>query len=226
MLQQTQVDRVVSYYRAFLKEFPTPRSLARSPLADVLRSWQGLGYNRRAKMLHDAAKVILSRHAGRVPRSYDELIELPGIGEYTAKAIRVFAFNDPEVLIETNVRTVFLHHFFPKKKKVEDAKLFPYMEIALDREHPRQWYSALMDYGTHLKKTLPNPSRRSAHHTKQKPFKGSDRQIRGAILRALSSRRQKITALPFPTDRLAVQIQKLLREGLIVRRGRRFFLPD
>ena len=216
MLQQTQVDRVIPFYRNFLKRFPTAQSLAKAPLADVLRAWQGLGYNRRAKMLHEAAKAITSLYHGRFPRAYDELRTLPGVGDYTAKAVRVFAFNEPEILIETNVRTVFIHHFFPRKKQVSDKELISYMIHSLDKKNPREWYSALMDYGTYIKSTMPNPSRRSKHHTKQKPFKGSDREIRGAILReSLKVGRLNLAPLPFDKARVREQLAKLKAEGLI-----------
>jgi A/G-specific adenine glycosylase len=136
--------------------------------------------------LHEAAKAIVKEHAGKVPSSRSELVELPGVGAYTASAVRTFAWNDPDIFIETNIRTVFIHFFFPHSKKIFDAHILPYLEKTLDRKNPREWYFALMDYGAHLKKTEGNASRRSAHHSKQKPFKGSDREVRGAILKALS----------------------------------------
>lgn len=187
MLQQTQVERVIPKYKEFLKVFPNVSVLARSPLSDVLRVWSGLGYNRRAKYLHDAAKQIVLSFPGRtkiVHMTYAELRELPGVGDYTAKAIRVFAYNEPEVLIETNVRTVFLHHFFPRSKNVPDSKIGRYIALSIKGQDPRTFYSALMDYGSHLKQLHPNPSRRSKHHVKQSKFEGSLRQVRGAILKA------------------------------------------
>lgn len=213
MLQQTQVDRVIPYYRAFLKKFPTLTRLAEAPLSDVLLLWQGLGYNRRAKMLHETAKKIIKTH-NRFPREYQNLIALPGVGEYTAKAIRVFAFNETEVMIETNIRTVFLHHFFPNKKNVTDNQLLPLIEKTLDRKNSREWYASLMDYGSHLKKLHPNPSRKSKHHQKQKPFKGSDREIRGAILRVHLSGGNSME-LPFSKRRIQAQLKALREEGLI-----------
>lgn len=229
MLQQTQADRVVPYFTHFIKRFPTVAALARAPLSDVLRLWQGLGYNRRAKMLHDAAKAIVLKHNGNVPRDYSELNALPGVGPYTAGAIRAFAWNEPGVLIETNIRAAYIHHFFPKKKNVSDKKLLPYMDAATDTKNPREWFSALMDYGSHLKKTVPNPSRKSTHHTKQKPFKGSDREIRGAILKILAEgtkARSTLLRLPFDTARTNTQLEKLCQESLVVRRGTTFSLPD
>lgn len=189
MLQQTQVHRVVPYYERFIVHFPTPEALATAPLSDVLALWSGLGYNRRAKYLHAAASqfsVLCSRD--RETMVYEDLRRLPGVGEYTAKAVRVFAFGEPEVLIETNVRAVFIHHFFPRSRSVSDAKLLPLIGEAVAHLPrgigPREWYAALMDYGTHLKATRPNPSRKSKHHARQSKFEGSLRQVRGAILRA------------------------------------------
>lgn len=203
MLQQTQVDRVVPKYNAFIKAFPSARALAKAPLTKVLRLWSGLGYNRRAKYLHQAAKVF---------KTGVELEELPGVGPYTARAVRVFAFNKPEVLIETNIRAVFLHHLFPKATKVPDAKLLPLIAKVLDHKNPHMWYAALMDYGSYLKQKYPNPSRRSKHHAQQKAFKGSDREVRGAILRAhLVGKR--VTG--FDPKRVSALRKKLKQEGLI-----------
>lgn len=215
MLQQTQVDRVIPYYGVFLKKFPTVQALAKAPLGDVLRAWQGLGYNHRAKHLHEAAKVTMINHSGRLPREYEELVALPGVGDYTAKAVRVFAFNEPEVMIETNIRAAYIHHFFPRSRSVSDKKLLPLVKSSLG-QHPDvdQWYAALMDYGSSLKKQVPNPSRKSAHHIQQKPFKGSDREIRGAILRAMLSG-ENILSLPFQKGRIRRQYVALKREGLL-----------
>ena len=213
-----------------MRQFPTIRKLAQTPLSKVLKAWQGLGYNRRAKYLHEAANAIVAKHGGKLPRSHAELVALPGIGAYTASAIRAFAWNESDVFIETNIRTVFLHHFFPRSRKVPDSKILPLIEEAIDRTNPRTWYSALMDYGSYLKQTEGNSSRRSAHHTKQKPFKGSDREIRGAILKALlekpQTRIQLFRALPFPAARVKKQLAVLVREGMVVSQKGRITLPD
>jgi A/G-specific adenine glycosylase len=217
MLQQTQVERVIPFYAEFTRRFPDIRALARAPLSEVLRAWQGLGYNRRAKMLHDAAKEIITKHKGKLPKEKSTLIALPGVGEYTASAVRVFAFNEPEILLETNIRTVYLHHFFPKKKKVHDRQILELTGVPKGVS-PREWHAALMDYGAYLKKTYPNPSRRSMHHAKQKPFKGSDREVRGAIIKLLSKRprtRRVIYELGFSPARLRTQLNTLREEGLI-----------
>ena len=213
MLQQTQVDRVIPYYRNFMKKYPTAKALASTSLAAVLTEWSGLGYNRRAKFLFQAA--VEAEKNGGIPREYDALRALPGIGDYTAKAVRVFAFNEPEALIETNVRAVFIHHFFPRTKKVEDKKLLPIIEKALKGQSPREWYAALMDYGSHLKRLHPNPSRRSKHHTKQAKFEGSLRQVRGAILKAHTNGASLAGVRRKHAEQFEQAFQSLVRDGLM-----------
>lgn len=185
MLQQTQVDRVVPKYKLFLKKFPTAQALAKASLSEVLLVWSGLGYNRRAKMLHHAAKALV--RLGQFPRTVEEIEKLPGVGPYTARAVAIFAFNTPEVCIETNIRTVFTHLYFPKKKLVSDKEIFPYIErdLRLSNIEPRYFYAALMDYGSYLKKNGVRINHKSAHYTKQSKFEGSARQARAARLRAL-----------------------------------------
>lgn len=229
MLQQTQVDRVIPYYKNFLKKFPTVKALASAPLGEVLRAWSGLGYNRRAKMLHDAAKKITIY--GNFPTDYKTLVSLPGVGEYTARAVRVFAFNQPEFLVETNIRTVFIHHFFSRiKREISDQEIVPYMELCSNAiKNPREWYAALMDYGAYLKKTHGNISRRSKTYAKQKPLKGSDREIRGVILKALqqsSHTLQALQKLPFEKNRLKKHLSKLVDEQLIIKIQSRYSLPE
>jgi len=194
MLQQTQVSRVIEKYKEFLIRFPNARRLAEAPLSDVLRAWSGLGYNRRAKYLKAAAEVIVRGYGGRVPKASIVLRTIPGIGPYTASAVRVFAFNEPDVLIETNVRAAFIHYFFgdtsilsgrPKLMGVTDKQLLPFIENAAECQDPRTWQWALMDYGVYIKKLHGNPARRSAHYTRQSKFEGSLRQVRGEILRQL-----------------------------------------
>jgi A/G-specific adenine glycosylase len=225
MLQQTQTDRVVGVYRAFLKRFPTVGSLARATSRDVLAAWQGLGYNRRAVALQKAAHAIVERHNGRVPSDPDALNALPGIGPYTAAAVAAFAFDRPVVMIETNIRTVLIHHFFPGRNKVDDRELLPILAAALDK-HPRTWYSALMDYGASLKKRLPNPSRRSAHHKPQSTFAGSNRQVRGMVVRLLLERSMTVAQLRseehVDAAILRTVLRQLVHERLIGKRGDRY----
>lgn len=193
MLQQTQVDRVVPYFTKWMKRFPTVRSLAKAPLADVLKEWSGLGYNRRAKLLRECAKEIVEKHDGKVPKDFAALVSLPAIGPYTASAVRVFAFNEPDVLIETNIRTTFFYHFpvFHTSDgrhtdgTVRDSEILRVAKKAAKDQDPGTWHAALMDYGAYLKRNGIKLNRKSAHYARQSKFEGSTRQARGAILRKL-----------------------------------------
>lgn len=231
MLQQTQVDRVAPKFHLFLKLFPNVTALANAPLGRVLRAWQGLGYNRRAKMLHQCAKQIVEKYNGVFPKTYEGLVALPGIGPYTAGAVVAFAYNEAVPIIETNIRTVYLHHFFFDATDVDDREIVRCIVRTLDTKKPRAWYYALMDYGAYLKKTLGNQNTRSKHYTKQSKFEGSDRQIRGAILRILTE--HKKTRMQFHSDlkqfedvRIDAQLEKLEREGIIVKKRMSYSLPD
>jgi A/G-specific adenine glycosylase len=222
MLQQTPVDRVIEKYEQFITKFPTIFSLASAPLEKVLKTWLGLGYNRRAIALKKSAEVVMEKFEGKLPESEKEVLTLPGVGKYTAAAISVFAFNRPVILLETNVRTVFIHFFFSDRTTVTDQEIIPFIEKTLDRSNPRQWYNALMDYGVMLKKTMPNPGRKSAHYTRQSRFEGSDRQIRGAILRALAVGKIKsvteiIRLLESDPHRIKRILFQLQEEGFVKR---------
>lgn len=196
MLQQTQVSRVDGRWQKWLERFPTVDALAAAAPSDVLEEWQGLGYNRRALSVHRAAQAI-SEAGGVFPQDQKELVKLPGIGPATAAGIRAFAFNLHGVYLETNVRTVFLHELYPQAEGVPDSELIPLVELTCPRSTtgaldaavgeltPRSWYYALLDYGAYLKKTMPNPSRRSKSHVKQTRFEGSHRQKRAELLRVL-----------------------------------------
>lgn len=186
MLQQTQVDRVVPKFEAFVERFPDVETLASASLAEVLALWNGLGYNRRAKFLHEAAKMILADYGGIFPDALEQLVRLPGVGPNTAGAILAYAFNQPSIFIETNVRTVYFTHFFEGAEKVTDAQLREVVGETIDREHPREFYQALMDYGTWLKRQGGGRLMQSHHYKKQSPLKGSVREVRGEIIRRLA----------------------------------------
>jgi len=226
MLQQTQVSRVTPKFEMFIKLFPDIHSLAEAELADVLIAWSGLGYNRRAKFLYHTARIVVTEYNGQLPKSQAGLVALPGIGVNTAAAILAYSYNEPVIFIETNIRTVFLHHFFPLEDKVADSRLIPYIEATLDKDSPRQWYYALMDYGSCLKKTVKNPSTRSKHFTKQSPFQGSLRQIRGQVIKLLASGTQTETGIKdrITDQRLPVVLEQLETEGLIGKRGATYYL--
>lgn len=187
MLQQTQTLRVLPKYEAWLNQFPTAESLASASLSEVLAAWSGLGYNRRARFLQQSCQTVCTEYNGIFPKTAEELERLPGIGPYTARAVAAFAFNSPEVFVETNIRSVFIFFFFKHAvEKVSDKEILPLVDETLYKENPRIWYYALMDYGAELKKKVKNPSRKSAGYAKQSKFEGSLRQARGAVLRQLT----------------------------------------
>jgi A/G-specific adenine glycosylase len=223
MLQQTQTYRVEPKYRAFIDAFPDLESLASASLRDVLVMWQGLGYNRRGKFLHQAAQRIMQEFGGNIPQDPERLVILPGIGKNTAGSISAFAFNKPTIFIETNIRAVFIHSFFKDQEAVPDNLILSLVEQTVDQDNPREWYYALMDYGVHLKKMFPNPSRRSKHHAVQSKFEGSDRQIRGAIIRALVKHpalsESQLSVLCKNDARVSAIIAQLEQEQLIERKN-------
>ena len=223
MLQQTQVDRVIPFYTRFIKKFPTAQALSQAKLPEVLALWQGLGYNRRAKYLHEAAKVLAKeKFVGQ---------KLPGVGPYTRGAVLAFALNKPEVFIETNIRTVLFHHLgntMLYHSKISDAQLLPVVEelLAQSTMEPRDFYAALMDYGSYLKRQGIRLNTKSKHYVKQSTFKGSARQLRGAILRELlaapatpSSLQKKI---PRSAGEIERELNRLRQEGLVAAQAGRF----
>lgn len=182
MLQQTQVDRVIPKFTSFLKAFPSPARLAGASTHTLLSEWKGLGYNRRALYLQRAAHEIVNRHKGIVPRDPKLIEDLPGVGHYTARAVAAFAFNSPEVFIETNIRRVFIHFFFAGRDKISDDEVVPWVKKALWITDPRRWYGALMDYGALAMRDTPNPNTRSRQYVRQSRFEGSRRHTRATIL--------------------------------------------
>jgi A/G-specific adenine glycosylase len=230
MLQQTQVDRVIEKFREFLAAFPDFASLAAAPLPKLLKLWSGMGYNRRALALKKLAQKVVEEHRGRLPSEPEGLLTLPGIGPYTAGAIAAFAFNKPVVFLDTNVRRVFIHEFFGDREGVHDDELRPLIERTLDRGNSCRWYNALMDYGTLLKQEHGNPNRRSAHYSRQSPFENSNRQVRGAILKALVQGRPLTGAViirktGLDADRVRKNLEALSREGFLAKREGRYRIP-
>lgn len=185
MLQQTQVDRVMKMFPKFIRAFPSLRALARGTRAQVLLAWQGLGYNRRALYAHKTAQILVKKYKGIIPADTTLLETLPGIGKNTAASICAFAFDKPVVFIETNIRTVFLFHFFRSKKNVSDDEILKLVKKTLPLKNIREWYWALMDYGSYIKKEYGNQNKRSKQYNKQTPFEGSRRQLRGKIIQLL-----------------------------------------
>lgn len=230
MLQQTQVARVQQKFVSFIRRFPTIQKLAAAPLGDVLEQWSGLGYNRRAKFLWQAAGKIVQSFDGEVPKTQEQLVSLPGIGPNTAGAILAYAYNEPMVFVETNIRTVYIHHFFDDHPDaVSDAELRHIIALTLPPEDPREWYWALMDYGTHLKATVGTQLERVKNYRPQSRFEGSRRQIRGKVLKLLLEHkrlsRDELAAF-IADDRVAEVCDALLAEGIIATSHGELHLTD
>jgi len=229
MLQQTQVPRVIEKYTEFIRAFPTLKDLAQAPTVQLLQIWSGLGYNRRALNLRKAAREIITLHQGTIPDTLKALDALPGIGPATAASISAFAFNKPVIFIETNVRSVFIHFFFKGKEEVHDKEILPLVEQALDKTNARKWYSAIMDYGTVLKKQVINPSRKSTQYTKQSKFEGSERQVRGKVLKVLTLEKsislQKIKE-KVKDIRVEKILAQLMEEGFLAKKEETFYFAN
>src|ERR1700683_3459549 len=251
MLQQTQVSRVLGRWERWAVRWPGFRELAAASVAEVLAEWQGLGYNRRALALRAAAQMVVSEFGDELPCDPGLLVRLAGVGAYTAGSVAAFAYNEPVVFIETNIRRVFLHHYGELAAGAEedslrtepalarrvrsasfaapgpadgisDAQLRPLVEAGLDRERPREWYWALMDYGADLAKRVPNPNRRSKHYLVQSRFEGSVRQLRGEVLRRLLAGPKAADELGIVDARLEAVLTTLVREGFVTERAGRY----
>lgn len=218
MLQQTQVARVIPKFEAFIAHFPNELALANASLADVLKLWQGLGYNRRAKFLHESAKKIVNEFGGTFPPDYEDILSLPGVGINTAGAVLAYAFNRPVQFVETNVRTVYIHHFFADNFEIDDKEIMQKLEATLDRGHPREFYWALMDYGSWLKANGVRNIGQSKHYKKQSALEGSVRQMRGRIVRVLAEGELSLDQLRTAVtadERYEPALDGLMNDGLV-----------
>jgi A/G-specific adenine glycosylase len=227
MLQQTQVPRVIAKFITFTQRFPDMTTLAKAPLSDVLAEWSGLGYNRRAMYLWQSARQVVQNYHGQLPSSQQELITLPGIGPNTAGAILAYAYNQPTVFVETNIRTVMIHHFFHQADKVTDKQIADLVTQTLDTQNPREWYWALMDYGSHLKTTAGTKLDKVHGYRPQSRFAGSRRQLRGKVLRlllAMQTLSEHELARMTQDDRLPRVLAALEKEGLLGRVNDRWHL--
>lgn len=216
MLQQTQVARVIPKFEAFIAAFPDENTLANASLAEVLKLWQGLGYNVRAKYLHEAAKQVVRQ--GGFPETSEGLIELPGVGKNTAGAILAYSFNQPSIFVETNIRTVYIHHFFADDFAVDDKLIVQKLQETLDHEHPREFYWALMDYGVWLKTSGVRNISQSKHYKKQSALKGSLRETRGSIIRFLTEKDYSLADLQTAVghdNRFQAALESLMGDGLV-----------
>lgn len=220
MLQQTQVERVIPKFNSFIGRFPDVFSLASASLADVLIAWSGLGYNRRAKYLHLAAQKIVADYGGLVPSTQPELVGLPGVGPNTAAAVLAYGFDQPVIFVETNIRSVYFYHFFADATSVSDHELRDIVRATLDSTQPRQWYWALMDYGSDLKRRGVGQTAKSSHYKKQAPLKGSLREVRGQIIHRLTRGDATEAALRSELEadgRFEIALAALIRDGLVER---------
>jgi len=229
MLQQTQVTRVLKKYPEFLEEFPSFEALASAELEDVLRVWQGMGYNRRAISVRKLAQEVVGKYQGTLPETPKLLIELPGIGKGTAGSIAAFAHNYPAPFIETNIRRVYIHFFFSEQEKVSDDEIMTLVRDTIDIARAREWYWALMDYGSKLAKEVVNPNRRSKHYRVQSKFEGSNRQVRGAILKVLLACGPLSLAglaeeTAMPQLRIAPSVAQLVKEGFVREDQNQYYL--
>lgn len=223
MLQQTQAVRVIPKYEQWLDTFPSFESLADANKKAVLKLWQGLGYNRRANYLYQSAHQVVSQHDGQLPKVEGQLKGLPGVGPYTAGALQAFCFDRPVVFVETNIRTVFIHHFFVGEAEISDQDIKKLVAETLPDANIREWYWGLMDYGNHLKQTVGNLNQRSNSYQTQSTFDGSNRQLRSAILRHILdnepvSQSQLKKAVTHGRERqksLEKNLDDLVNEGMI-----------
>lgn len=233
MLQQTQTKRVVPKYETWITNFPSFQSVAEADKKKILTYWQGLGYNRRALYIKETAEKIVNEYDGRLPDIEDELRELPGVGPYTAGALQAFVFSKPVVFVETNIRTVFIHHFFADETDVSDNDIKEKVKQTLPEEKIREWYWALMDYGSHLKQAVGNLNNRSKTYKKQSEFAGSNRQLRAKLSRfILKNEPAKLTEIQATFSELVSEhkrmkdietnLEKLEEEGFIIQDGKHF----
>ncbi len=207
MLQQTQVSRVIPKYQEFLKAFPSMKALAKTRKARLFSVWAGLGYWRRALHLQQTAKLLLLRQGEQFPRDPKELGKLPGIGQYTARAVSCFAFNTTEAFLDTNIRQVYLYFFFSKKRNVSDKEILKIAQKAVRKDNAREWHYALFDYGAMALKNK-GINKQSKHYHTQSKFKGSFRSLRTKAVRFLLSQPRSKTAKRAFLQFVAQEIKK------------------
>lgn len=237
MLQQTQVSRVLPKYQEFLRAFPTVGALASSTPAQVLRYWKGMGYNRRALYLLKTAQTVVHEHSGIFPKTEKELLRLPGLGTYTARALLVFAYRQHTAAVDTNIRQIITHHFF--QDKPQSSRLIQTVaEILVPKGKSWEWHQALMDYGaTEMGKytvRFPRASAKEQHGKKLIPFRESNRFFRGRVidrLREGSISEKKLLSLFGRQYRKDQQFLKhilhgLLKDSLLVQKRGILSLPE
>tara|TARA_B100000073_G_C23673527_1_gene549627 strand:- start:198 stop:1067 length:870 start_codon:yes stop_codon:yes gene_type:complete len=248
MLQQTQIDRVLKKWPEFLEEFPTVESCASSSLSEVVKQWAGMGFNRRAVKLHEAAKRIDEEHNGKIPSTVEELISLPGIGPYTARAILAFAFEQDEAVVDTNVGRVLARWTGQRLKPMEAQEL---ANRSVPLGEGWAWNQAVLDLGSLICKSKNpacekcpirtscswkgvgvDPAKGSAGVSgTQSKFEGSDRQGRGKLVAALRtksvSKKELAEVMGWPTDpeRAERVASTVVSDGLAIYEKDTFSLP-
>jgi A/G-specific adenine glycosylase len=233
MLQQTQVSRVLIKYPEFLSIFPNFETLASATLHEVLLAWQGMGYNRRGKYLKESSEIVVNKFNSILPHDPETLVTFPGIGPNTAGSLVAFAYNKPTIFIETNIRRVFIHSFFSfgnaqDKQKIDDKDILKLVAETLDRTHPREWYYALMDYGSYLKTIIDNPNKKSKHYSRQSKFEGSTREVRSKILKSLlqNAKTKEELNKEIMDDRLDIILSGLINEGFVREEKGKYKITD
>ena len=227
MLQQTQVSRVAQIFPEFIRKFPDAAALADAEESDVLSAWQGMGYNRRALNLQKLCRIVCREKNGVFPRTPEELVQLPGIGPATSCSIAAFTYNIPVVFIETNIRRVVIHLFFRDLEEIDDSQIYPIVEAALPRDRSREWYWALMDLGAEMKKSIANPNRKSRQYVKQSKFEGSNRQVRGDVLKRLllmktATADELAKETGYPVEKVSAVLSEMHKEGFFKETDERF----
>ncbi|HUT80358.1 MAG TPA: Fe-S cluster assembly protein HesB [Candidatus Bathyarchaeia archaeon] len=224
MLQQTQVSRSIEKYLEFIGKYPTLESLANAPVADVLKIWSGLGYNRRALWLQQAAQQIVALK--EFPNSQEELQKLKGIGPYSSRSILIFAYNQDITTVDTNIRRIFIAEGFAEETRSE-KELFVIAEKLLPKGHSADWHNALMDYGAielTATKTGIKPK------TTQSNFSKSNRYYRGMIVKLLTqekslTKKQLIDQCNLTREKIDPLLSGLITDGLIVKKEKGYQLP-
>ena len=227
MLQQTQAERVANYYTKWINQWPNWRALAGAGKQELLRAWSGLGYNRRALWLGEISRIVCERFDGALPDDPGALKALPGIGEYTSRAILIFSRNKQIAAIDTNIRQTLIAEL-PLNPEISQKELYAIAEKLIPRGRSRAWHYALMDYA---RLALAPQTKRAIPKPRQAEFHGSIRQIRGEIIRRLTNQKSVGLALigkalgrsESDTVRAA---RSLERDGIIKLRGDRAYLAE